>query len=372
MELPGEIHTESEKYWGKNVRLLVVDDEEFIRTIIRERLEIEGFSVDEAHNGRQALAKLGTREYSILLTDIRMPEMDGIALLEEATKRFPGTSRIVMTAYAELETAVAALKNGAFDYILKPFSFDVLFVTIRNALRKHALECQLQEYQSSLENKVREQTEVINSMYIRSIKALIKALEAKDFYTRGHSQRVTMISLAIGREMNLSSTHIEDLRRTAILHDLGKIGVREAVLNKPAKLSQEEFGEVEQHPEVGTQILSPIPLFRRLLPGILHHHERIDGSGYPGGLAGTNIPLDARIMAVADAYDAMTSDRAYRAALPAEKAKEEIRRCSGTQFDPEIVSVFFSIVDQINLKSICSTTDPQDEANLDDDQWPTA
>jgi response regulator RpfG family c-di-GMP phosphodiesterase len=372
MEFPEKIHKESEKLWGENVRLLVVDDEEVVRTIVRERLEIEGFLVDEAQNGRQALAKLGTRDYAILLTDIRMPEMDGIALLQEATHRFPGTSRIVMTAHAELETAVAALKNGAFDYILKPFSFDVLIVTIRNALGKHALERQLQEYQSNLENKVREQTEVINSMYIRSINALIKALEAKDFYTRGHSQRVTMISLAIGREMNLSSTHLEDLRRAAILHDLGKIGVREGVLNKPAKLTQEEFREVVRHPEVGTQILSPIPLFRRLLPAILHHHERFDGSGYPGGLARTDIPIDSRIMTVADAYDAMTSDRAYRSALPVEKAMAEIQRCSGTQFDPEIVSIFLSAVDQLNQESEFTTADLQDEKNLDDDRWPTA
>src|SRR3990170_8939420 len=174
MGFPKSSLAESERSWGRDVRLLVVDDEEFIRAIIRERMEIEGFSVDEAQNGRQALAKLGTGDYSVLLTDIRMPEMDGITLLREASHRFPDTAWIVMTAYAELETAVAAMKHGAFDYILKPFSFDVLFVTIRGALRK--------------------------------------ALEAKDFYTRGHSQRVTLYSVAIGKKMGLPPDRLGDLR----------------------------------------------------------------------------------------------------------------------------------------------------------------
>lgn len=338
---------ESETSWAKGLRLLVVDDEEFIRSIIRERLEIEGFSVDEAQNGIQALAKLGTGDYSVLLTDIRMPEMDGIALLREASHRFPATARIVMTAHAELETAVAALKNGAYDYILKPFSFDILFVTIRNAIRKQMMERQLNDYRMNLENKVKEQTDLINSLYVRSIRSLIKALEAKDFYTRGHSQRVTLYSVAIAMEMGLSPASLENLRRAASLHDLGKIGVRESVLNKPGKLTCEEFREVARHPEVATQILSPIPFFHTLLPAILHHHERFDGSGYPGRIAGEKIPLESRVMAVADTYDAMTSTRAYRAALPEEKATTEIMQCSRTQFDPEIVSVFLSIKDKI-------------------------
>lgn len=359
-----------ERLWGRDLRLLVVDDEEFIRTVIRERMEIEGFLVDEAQDGRQALAKLGMGGYSILLTDIRMPEMDGIALLQEASRRFPDTARIVMTAYAELETAVAAMKNGAFDYILKPFSFDVLFVTIRNALHKKAMERQLQDYRVNLENRVKEQTELINKMYVRAINALIKALEAKDFYTRGHSQRVTRYSVAIGQDLGLPPDQIRELRRAASLHDLGKIGVRDAILNKPGKLTDEEIGEVLRHPEMATRILSPIPFFRKLLPSILHHHERFDGLGYPGRLKGKEIPLDSRIMAVCDAYDAMTSDRAYRAALPAEDAAAEILRCSGAQFDPEIVSVFLSGRDAIPVRSDPFTEEWQEEEFSSEDSLP--
>ena len=329
------------------MRLLVVDDDEFIRAVIRERLKIEGFSVDEAQNGKEALARLDKEDYSILLTDLRMPEMDGISLLQEVYCRFPDTARIVMTAHGQLETAVTALKTGAFDYILKPLNFDVLFLTVRNALRKQEMERQIRDYRMNLEIKVREQTDLISSMYIRSIDSLIKALEAKDFYTRGHSQRVTRFSVAVGRGLALPPARLAVLQRAAILHDLGKIGVRESVLNKPGKLTYEEFGEVARHPEVATQILSPIPFFQDVLPSILHHHERFDGRGYPKRIGGTDIPLESRIMSVADTYDAMTSTRAYRPALSGEEATAEIRRCSGSQFDPEIVPVFLSVKDTV-------------------------
>ena len=329
------------------MRLLVVDDDEFIRAVIRERLKIEGFSVDEAQNGKEALARLDKEDYSILLTDLRMPEMDGISLLQEVNCRFPDTARIVMTAHGQLETAVTALKTGAFDYILKPLNFDVLFLTVRNALRKQEMERQIRDYRMNLEIKVREQTDLISSMYIRSIDSLIKALEAKDFYTRGHSQRVTRFSVAVGRGLALPPARLAVLQRAAILHDLGKIGVRESVLNKPGKLTYEEFGEVARHPEVATQILSPIPFFQDVLPSILHHHERFDGRGYPKRIGGTDIPLESRIMSVADTYDAMTSTRAYRPALSGEEATAEIRRCSGSQFDPEIVPVFLSVKDTV-------------------------
>ncbi len=334
---------------GNGKAILVVDDEEFIRTLVRERLELSGYSIGEASNGKDALAKLSTGRYSVLLTDIRMPEMDGIALLKESAFRYPDTAGIVMSAYAELNTAVAALKIGACDYITKPFNFDVLLITIENAIRKKSIERQLQDYQTNLEKKVKEQTDLINSMYVRSIDALIKALEAKDFYTRGHSQRVTMYSVAIGKSMHLPEEQIELLRQAAVLHDLGKIGVREEILNKPGKLTEEEFKEITLHPEVAIRILEPIPFFQPLLPAILHHHERFDGRGYPRGLAGNDVPLESRIMAVADTFDAMTSTRAYRNALSLEAANAEILRCSGAQFDPEIVPVFMEVQGKIEI-----------------------
>jgi response regulator RpfG family c-di-GMP phosphodiesterase len=332
-------------------RVLVVDDEEFLRFIVREWLEQAGYTVDEAADGREALGKLDSRGwgYDILLTDIRMPNMDGISLLREWMRRSPITAGVVMSANAELDTAVSALKLGACDYITKPFSSEVLLITLENALRKKDLERQVEDYRLNLEKKVKEQTDVINLMYVRSIDAMVKALEAKDFYTRGHSQRVTIYSVAIAREMGLVEQEVEDLRRASVLHDLGKIGVRETVLNKPGKLDPEEFREVVRHPELSVSILEPIPFFRPLLPAILHHHERYNGQGYPGGLAGDEIPLLSRIMSIADTFDAMTSTRAYRKALPVEEATAELRRCAGTQFDPDIVPIFLACQPRVRI-----------------------
>ena len=345
------------------VRVLVVDDEEFLRSIVRERLEIAGYSVEEASNGNEALAMLESGGlYSVLLTDIRMPGMDGITLLREWGKKSPGSAGIVMSANAELDTAVHALKMGACDYITKPFNFDVLLITIENALRKKDLERQLDDYRTNLENKVKEQTDVINSMYVRSIDAMIKALEAKDFYTRGHSQRVTLYSVAIAEELGVKGQELEDLYRASVLHDLGKIGVREAVLNKPGKLTEEEFADIICHPETAVRILEPIPFFRPLLPAILHHHERFDGKGYPSRLVGKNIPLASRIMTIADTFDAMTSTRAYRKALPVADAIAEIRRCSGTQFDPDIVPAFLACQSKIVIPDDVSLPDGFEDA----------
>ena len=345
------------------VRVLVVDDEEFLRSIVRERLEIAGYSVEEASNGKEALAMLeGGVPYSVLLTDIRMPVMDGTALLGEWGKRSPGTAGIVMSANAELDTAVHALKMGACDYITKPFNFDVLLITIENALRKKDLERQLDDYRMNLEAKVKEQTDTINSMYVRSIDAMIKALEAKDFYTRGHSQRVTLYSVAVGEELGMAGQELEDLYRASVLHDLGKIGVREAILNKPGRLSEEEFVDIVRHPETAVRILEPIPFFRPLLSAILHHHERFDGKGYPSRLAGKNIPLASRIMTIADTFDAMTSTRAYRKALPIADAIAEIRRCSGTQFDPDIVPAFLACQPKIVIPGDVSLPEGFEEA----------
>jgi response regulator RpfG family c-di-GMP phosphodiesterase len=345
-------------------RILVVDDEELLRAIVRERLQMAGYHVEEAASGEEALGKLGNGRYSVLLTDLSMSGMDGIALLGEWSRRSPETAGIVMSANAELGTAVTALKMGACDYITKPFNFEMLLLTIQNALRKKEIERQLLDYRINLEKKVKEQTDLINSMYVRSIDALIKALEAKDFYTRGHSQRVTIFSVAIAREMGLPGEEIEGLRKAAVLHDLGKIGVREVVLNKPGKLTDEEYREIVRHPETAMRILEPIPFFQPLLPAILHHHERFDGKGYPAGLAGDRIPLPSRIMAVADTFDAMTSTRAYRDALPASDANEEIRRCAGTQFDPGIVPVFLACQSRIVVPGDVTLPEGFDEETL--------
>jgi response regulator RpfG family c-di-GMP phosphodiesterase len=326
---------------ASKVRVLVVDDEELIRYIAREHLETAGYIVEEASNGKEALAMAanGRGPFDVLLTDIRMPVMDGITLLSEAAKSCPGTAGIVMSANAELDTAVQALKMGACDYITKPINFDVLLITIEKALREKDQKRQLDDYRMNLEKKVGEQAEIIN---FRFIDAMIQALEERDSFHCGHSKRVTRYSLAIAEELGLKGQEFEDLRRAAVFHDLGKIGVRDAVLNKRGKLTDEEYGEIVLHPEKAVRILELIPPFIPLLPAILHHHERFDGRGYPARLSGDKIPFASRIMAIADTFDAMTSTRAYRKALPVSDAIAEIRRYSGTQFDPDIVPAFIA------------------------------
>jgi len=300
--------------------------------------------------------------YDVLLTDLRMPVMDGITLLGEWGKRSPGTAGIVMSANAEIKTAVTALKTGACDYITKPINFDVLLITIENALRKKDLERQLNDYRTNLEAKVKKQTDVINSNYVRFIDSLIRTLEAKDFYTRDHSKRVTRYSVAIAEELGMKGQELEDLRRASVLHDLGKIGVKEAILNKPGKLTEEEFAEIVLHPEKAVEILEPIDFYKPLFPAIRHHHERFDGKGYPSHLAGKNIPLASRIMTIADTFDAMTSTRAYRKELPVADAIAEIRRCSGTQFDPDIVPAFLACQPKIVIPGDVSLPEGFEEA----------
>lgn len=342
------IHIPEVKESALKARVLVVDDEEFIRSFVRERLEIAGYIVEEASNGKEALAMAsnGHGPYDVLLTDIRMPVMDGITLLSEVAKSCPRTAGIVMSANAELDTAVQALKKGACDYITKPINFDVLLINIGKALHKKDLERQVEDYRANLEKKVGEQAEIIN---FRFIDAMIQALEERDSFHSGHSRRVTRYSLAIAEELGVTGQEREDLRRAAVFHDLGKIGVRDAVLNKPGKLTDEEYGEIALHPEKAVRILELIPPFIPLLPAILHHHERFDGRGYPSRLSGDKIPFASRVMAIADTFDAMTSTRAYRKALPVSDAIAEIRRYSGTQFDPCIVPAFLACLPKIDL-----------------------
>jgi len=334
---------------GEDLRVLVVDDEEHIRHIVSEQLSLAGFSVESACDGVEALEKGGRERYAVLLTDIRMPVMDGMALLREWVRLYPETAVVVMSAFADLDTAVTALKIGACDYLAKPFNMQALLITVESALRKKAMERQIQEYQADLERKVMEQSELINAMYVQSIQALIRALEAKDPYTRGHSQRVTVYSTAIARTMGLPANRVELVRRAAILHDLGKIGIPEAILNKPGRLSPEEFAAVTRHPEIAVGILRHISFFQPLLGVVLHHHERYDGSGYPEALAGRAIPLESRIMAVADTFDAMTTTRAYRKALPLADANAEVIRAAGTQLDPDVVDCFLRAQGRIEV-----------------------
>ena len=243
------------------------------------------------------------------------------------------------TAVTEANLAIQCMRLGADDYITKPFNLDEVVLSVEKTLEKRMLELKIKEYQEQLQQKVDEQTVEIRTLFLGSIEALVFALEAKDRYTAGHSRRVTEIALAIGRELSLSEDDLENLRWGSLLHDVGKIAVDHIVQNKPGKLTPAEYEHIMIHAHVGAGIVKPV-VNDKVVAIVEHHHDHYNGAGLHQVVAGEDIPLGARILAVADAYDAMTSDRPYRLAIAVETARQEIKRCIGTQFDPVVANAF--------------------------------
>ncbi len=323
------------------MRCLVVDDEPRLRRVLVRLLEGEGFSCREAGSGVEALAQLEIEPVPLLISDLRMPEMDGVTLLREVTARWPETAVIVVTAVAEVESAVACLQMGALDYVAKPFHLDEVRARVTQALDKRRLIQENKNYQERLEDLVQVQARRIEDLSLGKIQALADQLEEKDSYLRGHSLRVSDYAVAIARVLGLDDATAGMIALGSHLHDVGKIGVQEEVLHKPGRLSDEEYRHVMQHPVIGARILEPLLGEAPVALAIIRwHHERLDGHGLPDGLQGTRIPTEVRVVTVADAFDAMTSVRPYRRALPVREAINELRRQSGTQFDPEAVAAF--------------------------------
>ena len=351
-------------------RILVVDDEFSIRDFVSGRLSDEGHKCTVASDGTSALRKLNAHQFDLVLLDIRMPGKLGTDVLREIQVRYPDTAVIMVTAIADVETGIKSMKMGAYDYIIKPVDLNMLVVSVDKALDKRRLMLENREYQLHLEEKVEAQTEKIRKSFLNSITSLAYALEAKDKYTSGHSQTVTEMAVAIAQELGMSEEQVEKTRLAGLLHDIGKIGLRESVLNKPGKLTDEEYRHVMSHCEIGQRILSPVMEDKEILRMIRHHHERYDGTGYPDGLSGEDIPegarilavadayanisgnstkkeklsRGARILAVADAYDAMTSDRPYRQAMSPQDACAELVRGKGKQFEPVVVDAFLTMM----------------------------
>ncbi len=328
-------------------RILIVDDEELICRLLAQRLRGEGYTCVTAHNGREALTHFYKDAFSLIISDIKMPEMDGIELLKRVRSVNRKALVIMVTAYPEIDLAVEAMRLGAYDFIIKPADLDLIVLSVRKALEKKRLEEELEAYHKNLERLVEERTaklqqayRVLKKAHLDSVKVLAEAIDAKDPYTRGHSDRVRRMSLKIAARLGFNDERLESLEYGALLHDIGKIGIRDEILQKPGALNSEEYQSIQEHPLIGVKIVEGIEFFKDKIPMIRHHHERFDGKGYPDGLAGEAIPLEARIIAVPDAFDAMTSVRPHSKSKPLREVLTELERGKDAQFDPKILTIF--------------------------------
>jgi putative two-component system response regulator len=318
---------------------LVVDDEPRLRQVLVHLMRNEGFRCFEAGNGVEAIELLQKQPVTLLMSDMRMPRMDGIELLRNIRERWPDTAVVMITAVADVEVAVSCLANGAMDYLTKPFHLEEVRARVRQALEKRRLVLENRDYQERLEERVAAQARRLEELFLAGIQALAEALEVKDPYTRGHSVRVSQYSTVIATALDIDAEMVRQIALGGHVHDIGKIGVREGVLNKPGALTPEEYQHIMTHPVVGWRILAPLLDDAPIALSIVRsHHERIDGTGVPDGLKGDAIPLEARIVAVADAFDAMTSGRPYRSAeMTFDQALQELARNTETQFDRRVV-----------------------------------
>ncbi len=327
---------------NKQEKILIVDDEAMIRKLLRQKLSKEGYHCAEADSAVEAMDELSRQPAELVILDIKMPGKSGRELLTELKALYPDTAVLMATALVDVSIAIECMRQGAYDYITKPFNLDLVSLSVGKALEKRRLDLEVREYQQYLEQKVDEQTEEARKVFLSAMEALIFAVEAKDKYTAGHSRRVTQFAVAIGRQAGLSSEEIEDLRWGGLLHDVGKIAVDQFIQNKPGELTAEEYEHVMIHARTGANIVKPV-VNQRVVEMIEHHHDHYNGTGLQQTVVGEEIPLGARILAVADALDAMTSDRPYRSAMSVDEALSEIMRCSGTQFDPVLVATLLKI-----------------------------
>jgi response regulator RpfG family c-di-GMP phosphodiesterase len=336
-------------------RILVVDDEEPIREIVASMLGTAGYACKQAGSGMEALAVLTSGEdFELMLSDLMMADLDGIGLLERTKEKYPDMPVVMVTAVHDISVALAAIRNGAYDYLLKPFEREQLLNTVSRALENRRLKVENRNYQTNLESLVKARTEQVQATlrelersYDMTLEALGDALDMKDSETEGHSRRVTAYTIVIARAMGLPPEQIPTIARGAFLHDIGKLAIPDAILCKPSKLTTEEMAIMKEHCFKGYQIVKKIPFLVDACEIVYSHQERYDGTGYPRGLKGEEIPLGARIFSVADTLDAMTVDRVYRPAQSYQAAREEIVRWSGRQFDPDVVKAFVEIPEDI-------------------------
>lgn len=335
--------------------ILVVDDDISIRAIVSAMLEPAGYQPILARSAEEAIERLDNGlAPQLILSDIVMTGMTGLGLLDHVRQRHAEIPIVMVSGVSDVSVAIGTLRNGAYDYLLKPFEREQLLSTVLRALEYRALVEQNNVYRTHLEDLVTARTEMLNSAiadlersYDITLEALGDALDLKDTETEGHSRRVTAYTIALARAMQLPPQDIRTIARGAFLHDVGKMAIPDAILLKPGRLTADEQDTMREHCARGYQMLRKIPYLQEAAEIVHSHQEHFDGTGYPRGLRGEEIPLGARIFAVADALDAITSDRPYRRATSFATARKEIRKCIGTQFDPRVVEVYLLMPDRI-------------------------
>lgn len=341
------MRTSAEHYGGL---VLVVDDEPSLRALLSAMLTEAGVSCCTAASGQEALGVLAQQEVVAVLADLHMPCFSGMQLLEQVRPRYPALAFLVVTGEDDVRVGIEAMRNGADDYLVKPLQPEVVLQSLERALEKKRLERQLEMYKQQLERMVEERTEQLQTAlgelrrsYGETLRALGAAIDLRDNPTAGHSHRVALYSLKIAAELGVNEPELKTLSMGAWLHDIGKLAIPDSILLKPGALSEDEWRVMRSHAQIGYNLVKEIPFLAEAAEIVFAHHERCDGSGYPRGLKATEIPLGARIFAVADTVDAMTSDRPYRPAFSFREARDEIRRWRGGRYDPPVCDSFLRI-----------------------------
>ena len=330
--------------------ILIVDDDRQVRDVLSEIFSSAGYNVQLAVDGREGLETFRASRPPLMITDLQMPVMTGVQLLHAVRELDPDAAVVVLTGAADVRPAIESLKLGAYDFIMKPVDVDELLIATERALERRQLLIERREYHALLERRVEEATRDLEAAYRQlqetyrtTLEALGSALDTRDVGTEAHSRRVHGYALAIARECGVPEADMTDLAHGTLLHDIGKIGIPDAILLKPGPLTKEEWLIMRRHPEIGKRLIESIPFLRGAVPIVYCHHEKWDGAGYPQGLKGEEIPLGARIFSVVDALDAMTFDRPYSKAISFEAARAEIKRSAGSHFDPQVVEAFFRV-----------------------------
>jgi putative two-component system response regulator len=326
-------------------RILVVDDEQDICALLLHYLEELGYDCYATGSFREAINQIQNNQLDLIITDLLMPEMDGIALLREIKHRDDNLPVVMITSSNDPLSIIKAMKTGADDYILKPFTLQDISHGISDSLRRSVIRKRIQTFQANLEQLVAERTSQVQRLFLSIVQSLILALEQKDAYTKGHSQRVAWLSVSIAEAAGMTRREIDIVHVAGVFHDLGKIGIHESILTKTQPLTKKEYAQIKTHCDIGVRILEPLREFREILPLVRHHHEHFDGRGYPLNLQGEEIPFGARILSIADAFDAMISGRSYRSRFAIAEAISRLRHAAGSQFDPILVRLFIAFTE---------------------------